>query len=862
MRARMRVIAIALAALAAVSTLVAVDGRDAPPADAASASDFSAGYLVSDQNFYNGSAMTASDVQSFLVSKNSVCRSTYACLYSYTQATPSMSGDAYCAPFSGMASESAASIIARVGAACGISQKALVVLLEKEQGLVTSSAPTQGAFLHATGFSCPDTAPCNPAYGGFFYQLYYGARQFQVYRARPTSFNYQPNAWNRILYNPNSACGSSSVYIQGYATAGLYDYTPYQPNAAALANLYGTGDSCSTYGNRNFWRLWSDWFGSPTQSGSLIRLSGTSAVYLTSGNRRYVFPSSDLLAQYSTMGAVTDLTQAQFNSYQDAGAPVQRAIRVSDGSVFLVDQGRRYRFRDCGQAASFGYDCTTLPVITAAQIVQLNDGGPLTDLVKLPDASVWFMQSGTRRQTPDASVLAPYGVPATTTSLSNSALASTPVGPPVVGAGVFTDGQGNYTASTFGGAYSISAAAAAGGVATRAVPLQPASFQRLSPSGPLPLRLASSSRFFIAVDGGWLEVDGTTFGTSTFTSLPANSWTGVPLVGTAKSALFIKERSNAQVYLISGGVKQTVADQSALTWISLTFGVPPTVWNAADGALRGVNPPAGTIVGIAGTQTVYLLDGTNRYQFRDCTQVANYGSACGKVPTTTLGALSDYSAAGTLTDLVKLPDGTIWLMQGGQRRETPDPSVLALYWIPTTTTSLSAGAISGAPIGLPVTPAGVYTNGSGTYVAATQGGAFIVSPPAAAGKVGAGATRLQPQSLQNMGASVTLPLRLTSDGRSFVSVDEGWLEVNPANFGGAGAFTPLGTKTWTGVPLAGTNMAPLFMRERASSQIYLISGGYKQPVADQSAVNWLAAYYGLSPRVWVATTGALTGLLG
>ena len=38
---------------------------------------------------------------------------------------------------------------------------------------------------------------------------------------------------------------------------------PYRPNAAALANLYGTGDACSAYGNRNFWRYFNDWFGNP-----------------------------------------------------------------------------------------------------------------------------------------------------------------------------------------------------------------------------------------------------------------------------------------------------------------------------------------------------------------------------------------------------------------------------------------------------------------------------------------------------------------------------------------------------------------------------------------------------------------------
>ena len=59
--------------------------------------------------------------------------------------------------------------------------------------------------------------------------------------------------------NPNPACGSSPVYLQGRATAALYNYTPYQPNRAALA---GTNDGCGAYGNLNFWRLYTDWFGS------------------------------------------------------------------------------------------------------------------------------------------------------------------------------------------------------------------------------------------------------------------------------------------------------------------------------------------------------------------------------------------------------------------------------------------------------------------------------------------------------------------------------------------------------------------------------------------------------------------------
>jgi hypothetical protein len=67
-----------------------------------------------------------------------------------------------------------------------------------------------------------------------------------------------------IAYHPNAACGSSTVLIRNQATAGLYNYTPYQPNRAALDAGYGTGDACSAYGNRNFWLRFRDWFG-PTE---------------------------------------------------------------------------------------------------------------------------------------------------------------------------------------------------------------------------------------------------------------------------------------------------------------------------------------------------------------------------------------------------------------------------------------------------------------------------------------------------------------------------------------------------------------------------------------------------------------------
>ncbi|UOQ89845.1 hypothetical protein MUN74_02685 [Agromyces endophyticus] len=233
-------------------------------ASAATGKDFNPGNIISDDVFYNSKTMTVDQVQAFLNAKVPICREGYTCLKSYVETTRSQPARSEgCSAYAGQ-TESAARIIYKVATACGINPRALIVLLEKEQGLVTDTWPTARQYRSATGYGCPDTADCDVNYYGFFNQLYNAAWQFKKYRARPADRAYQAGRYNTILWHPNSACGSSQVYIQNQATAGLYLYTPYRPNQAALDNLYGTGNDCSSYGNRNFWRMFTDWFGSTT----------------------------------------------------------------------------------------------------------------------------------------------------------------------------------------------------------------------------------------------------------------------------------------------------------------------------------------------------------------------------------------------------------------------------------------------------------------------------------------------------------------------------------------------------------------------------------------------------------------------
>ena len=260
-RTRLNVVLIALVAL--IAAVVVPLPSDS--ASAANAADFQDGYIISDENFFDYGSMDAAAVQAFLNARVTRCVGANGrpCLKDYSTSATAIAADSVCQGMPG-GIMSAAQIIVAAARSCRISPKVLIVMLQKEQGLVTATSPTDWNYRAAMGQSCPDTAPCDSALSGFYRQVYYGARQFQIYMKYPGSFAYRIG-WNNILYDVESTCGTKRVYIRNDATRALYIYTPYTPNAAALANLYGTGDGCSSYGNRNFWRFFTDWFGPPTK---------------------------------------------------------------------------------------------------------------------------------------------------------------------------------------------------------------------------------------------------------------------------------------------------------------------------------------------------------------------------------------------------------------------------------------------------------------------------------------------------------------------------------------------------------------------------------------------------------------------
>jgi hypothetical protein len=248
-------------ALAGCAPQVAFDrDEDATDLRVPSTDAFDPGFIVSDDAFYDARAMDEDGIQEFLESRDCRPVDLVPCLADHAETVEPVpaAGPRHCEAVEGGESVPASRIIADVAEACGISPRVLLVLLQKEQSLLTR--PSARGYERATGYACPDDADCDARYFGFFNQVYRAAWQFRQYTAEPDR-QYRVGAVD-VGYHPDDACGASTVRIRNQATANLYNYTPYQPNDAVLADP-ASGDECSAYGNLNFWRLWHRWFGDP-----------------------------------------------------------------------------------------------------------------------------------------------------------------------------------------------------------------------------------------------------------------------------------------------------------------------------------------------------------------------------------------------------------------------------------------------------------------------------------------------------------------------------------------------------------------------------------------------------------------------
>ena len=356
------------------------NGRDVSAAPA-----FNPGHIISDSEMRRNS-MSVSAIQSFLNAKGVACTSGSNCLKNYRENN-----------------KSAAQIIYDTGRAYNINPQVLIVLLQKEVGLVTINNPASWRYQSATGYGCPDSTPgvCNSKYFGFSNQLRWSATMFNAILSN-SPYWYSPYVvgQNNILYHPYNNCGTQRVNIQNRATAALYSYTPYVPNKAALAAGYGTGDICSSYGNRNFHNYYYDWFGVYTK-GAIgarhVELGGNSGILgkplanevaRLDGGRYQVFANGVISwhknsGAWETRGAIREQYKVVGFESGVLGYPTSGEVKLTNGGRYQqFEKGRIYWTREAGAWDVRG---AVLARYTELEAEKSHLGYPTSSEVKISD---------------------------------------------------------------------------------------------------------------------------------------------------------------------------------------------------------------------------------------------------------------------------------------------------------------------------------------------------------------------------------------------------------------------------------------------------------------------------------------------
>ncbi|MFA5927109.1 MAG: hypothetical protein WCT32_02535 [Patescibacteria group bacterium] len=219
--------------------------------------------LIADGLFTDINSMTSAQVQSFLERKGSYLkdfseggRSAAQIIYDAAHGYGDASGSIY-----------GVSVNTTTGT---VSPSVLLVVLQKEQSLITKTTRDDRAITKAMGYACPDNGSsndandngCNDAYEGFSKQVENAAWQLRY------NFEISKNGvswWNQYYSGQehyyvgltktfsDGSYGTQTATPANSATASLYRYTPHV-----------------FYGNYNFWKLYVDYFETPEYHSSYV----------------------------------------------------------------------------------------------------------------------------------------------------------------------------------------------------------------------------------------------------------------------------------------------------------------------------------------------------------------------------------------------------------------------------------------------------------------------------------------------------------------------------------------------------------------------------------------------------------------
>jgi D-alanyl-D-alanine endopeptidase (penicillin-binding protein 7) len=320
--------------------------------------EFNPNYIISDEELQNYNGWTAHDVQVFLESRGS-----------------------YLARFIGEdflgQVKSAAEIIYEAALRYQISPKFLLVTLQKEQSLITDDKPSQRQIDWATGFAvcdgCSLSDPKVIKYKGFGKQVDGAAAIMRWYYDNKNDKPFIKKVGETI------SISNEPVTPQNWATAFLYTYTPH------------------LNGNKNFWRIWNNWFAQFYPNGTIITNADNSNYWLIYDGKKRLFNTKTALISRADPNTAVVMAEADLKNYPDGALisfPNYSILKAPSG-YYLIDYNYIRPFASDGVVKSLGYNPQEIIDVSESDLsgyaigptINSNTASPQGEIYKISDMS-------------------------------------------------------------------------------------------------------------------------------------------------------------------------------------------------------------------------------------------------------------------------------------------------------------------------------------------------------------------------------------------------------------------------------------------------------------------------------------------
>lgn len=661
---------------------------------AADLRNFNPGNIIDDAVFSNSNSMTVEQIQKFLESKVTCdnygrktselgggtraqwlaargLKTPIRCITDYVE-NPTTRENNYGRDGEIVGGISAAQIIYNYSQQFSINPQAIIATLQKENGMITDEWPTLKQFQEAMGFGCPDNvapgAPaCDPTYKSFSSQIYQAARHFRGYMdARAGWFVTFNTGWNNVGFHPNVSCGNSRIYIENRATVALYTYTPYQPNRAALNAGYGVGDLCSSYGNRNFYSYFTDWFGS-VRSAQIVRTLENGNLFLISDSKKYLISSMDLYNQFKVISNdIGFVSQSYLDGFVDGGNLGKFVRNPNNGAIYMIDGGKKYHINSCELVADFGSECPKAQDLTEPQINKFSDGGILTNLVA-SGGNKYFISRKTKSEILDDESLKLSGKNGKFVNLSNIATEGMALARPIIRTDALIQDRSNgalYYASSDGSLNYVNGAIfeilKKAGYST--LPLSSDSLKMLDIGGNFGNIISNESGdSFIISKNNKMKIDFT----GKTTKVSNNLSSSINTIDYGRAVIFEK---SPRVYMLKNGELFAIDDWNSVLHLNPSgklFEIPSNLKNVfKENEKRFIS--TNQLIKSRNSPAIYMIDGElSGKKYVGSFEVADSIGVNGRILTLDDKVLAEYPNSGTIRSLVNC-SGDLYIGSKGE----------------------------------------------------------------------------------------------------------------------------------------------------------------------------------------------------